>query len=177
MFTCRSFEIAKYLVDNGTDVNILDNGGDTAIVRLYYRKDSDIIKYLAGITNLDLEGGKDNSSTLLHKMISNEEIDLSIFEIVIPRTININRIDHNSNSYLINAVKNTKYLDVIKKLVESGIDLYIKNQGGKNFYDLSYRYVQKEIERNYPEFMKRKGMTDQQRQRFDKLIKLNTISN
>lgn len=180
LFTCRSLEIAKFLVDSGTDVNILNHIGDTAVVRLYFRRNIDMIKYLAGITDLDLEGGKDNSSTLLNKMITYQEGDLSLFKIVIPRTKNINRIDNYSNSYLMNAAKNSKYLDEIMLLTKSGIDLYIRDKAGNNFYDLSYRYVQKEIEKNYPEFMKRKGMTDQQRQvldRFDKLIQLNSISN
>jgi ankyrin repeat protein len=180
LFFCNSIEIAKFLVDNGTDVNILNIYGDTAVIRLFYRKNSDIIKYLAGITNLDLEGGKNYPVTLLNEMILCEEKDLSLFKIVIPRTKNINRIDGYSRSYLMNAAKNSKYLDEIMLLAESGIDLYIRDRDGKNFYDLSFKYVQKEIEKNYPEFMMRKGMTDQQRQvldRSDKLKHLNSISN
>ena len=181
LFFCNSIEIAKFLVDNGTDVNILNIDGDTAVVRLYYKKgNSDIIKYLAGITNLNIECGKYNPTTLLDKMISYEEKDLSLFKIVIPRTKNINRVDNYSRSYLMNAVLNNKYLDVIKFLIESEIDLYLRDQYGKNFYDLAFKYVQKEIKKNYPEFMKRKDKTEQQRQaldRSDKLKQLNTISN
>jgi ankyrin repeat protein len=173
LFNCSSLEIAKYLVEYGVNVNILNHMGVTAVVKLY-NSNKDLIKYLAGITDLDLVG-KVNSSTLLEKMISYREIDKSLFEIVIPSTKNKNRIDKYSRSYLMNAAQNRNYFVIIMLLVKSGIDLYLRDQDGKNFYDLSFKYVQKVIEINYPEFMRRKGMTDQQRQRFDKLIRLNSI--
>lgn len=176
LFLCKSLEIAKFLVNNGADVNILDIWGNTAVVSLYRRANNDVIKYLAEITDLDLERRKNYSTTLLHKMIFNQELDLSLFEIVIPRTKNINRINSYSDSYLTLAAKNIKYLDVIMMLVESGIDLYIKNKDGKNFYDLSFQYVQKEIKKKYPEFMKYKDMTDDQRRRKIKLGQLKRIS-
>jgi ankyrin repeat protein len=181
LFLCKSTEIAKFLVDNGADVNIINKSGMMAVHELYTYKSNadlikiDLIKYLAGITNFDLE--IKYSLTLLGEMISREEKDLSLYKIVIPRTKNINRIDGHSRSYLMNAVLNKKYLDVIKMLIKAGIDLYIKDQDGKNFYDKTFKYVQKEIEKNYPEFMKRKDMSEQQRQRLDKLKHLNTISN
>ena len=177
LFFCKSIEIAKFLVDNGADVNILNIDGDTAVVGLYYRRNSDIIKYLAGITNLDIECGKYNPSTLLQKMISGEEKDLSLFKIVISRTKDINRVNKSPRSYLMNAALNNKCLDVIKFLIGPGIDLYLRDRDGKNFYDLAFKYVQNEIRKNYPEFMKRKDKTEQQRQRFDKLKYLNSISN
>ena len=110
-------------------------------------------------------------------MITKQEENLSLYKIVIPRTKNINRIDDDSRSYLMNAVQHKKNLKVIKMLIESGIDLYIRDEDEKNFYDLAFKYVKKEIRKNYPEFMKRKDMTDQQRHRFDKLKNLNSISN
>jgi ankyrin repeat protein len=180
LFNCSSLEIAKYLVEYGVDVNILNHMGVTAVVKLY-NSNKDLIKYLAEITDLDVEDGKYNPSTLLYEMISNQEGDLSLFKIVIPRTKNINRTNYTSSSYLMSAVKNKKYLDVIKMLIELGkIDLYLRDRDGKNFYDLAFIYVQKEIKRNYPEYMRRKDMTDQQRQvldRADKLKHLNSISN
>jgi ankyrin repeat protein len=188
LFYCKSVEMAKYLIDNGADVNILNFRGETAIVSLYNGNNNEIIKYFAEITNLDLVG-KVYSSTLLQQMIVNKERDLSLFKIVIPKTKNINRIYHESyafakinyyGSYLIYAVKNRKYMDEIMLLIESGINLYLRDKNGKNFYDLSSKCVQNEIERNYPDFMKRKDMTEQQRQvldRSDKLKHLNAISN
>lgn len=176
LFSCKSLEMAKFLVDNDADVNILDKWGNTAIVNLYGKGNRDIVKYLAEITNLDLEGGTSYSSTLLHEMIRNQELDKSLFEIVVPRTKDINRIDSYSDSYLTMAAQNSKYLDVIMMLVESGIDLYMKNRDGKNFYDLAFRYVQKEIKKKYPEFMKYKDMTDDQRKRKIKLEQLSRIS-
>lgn len=177
LFHCKSLEIAKFLVDNGTDVNILNKEGETAVASLYYWRKFDVIKYLAGITNLDLESGKKYSSTLLERMISRQESDLSLFEIVIPRTKNINRIDSYSNSYLLSAVKNSKYLDIIMMLAKSGIDLYIKDREGKNFYDLSFQYVKKKIAKEFPDFMKYNDLSESQRQRKFKLDQLNMISN
>lgn len=177
LFYCKSLEMAKFLVDNGIDLNIISGFGETAVVSLYNRKNSDIIKYLAGITNLDFERGTNISSTLLEKMIIFQEDDLSLFEFVLSRTNNKNRIDSNSNSYLMKAVKNSKYLDVIMILVESGIDLYLKDKYGNNFYDLSFQYVKKAIEKNYPDFIKYKDMPESQRQRKFKLEQLNIISN
>jgi ankyrin repeat protein len=176
LFYCKSLEIAKFLVDNGVDVNILDRCYDTAVVSLYKRVNIDIIKYLAEITNLDIEDNKSNYSLLLYQMIRNQELDLSLFEIVIPRIKNINRITRNSESYLMMAAQNRKYLNVIMMLVESGIDQYMRNRDGKNFYDLSFQYVQEEIKKKYPEFIKYKDMTDDQRKRKIKLEQLGRIS-
>lgn len=176
LFYCKSLEIAKFLVDNGVDVNILDRCYDTAVVSLYNDGKVDIIAYLAEITNLDIESGNNNSKTLLQKMISCEEKDLSLFKIVISGTKNINRVNNYSRSYLMNAALKNKYLDVIVMLIESGIDLYLRDRDGKNFYDLAFKYVQKEIEKRYPEFMKLKDMTDDQRKRKIKLEQLDKIS-
>lgn len=177
LFFCKSIEIAKFLVDSDIDVNILNYRGETAVVSLYDSGNIDVIKFLAGITNLDFESGNHYYLTLLGRMISNQEGDLSLFKIVIAGTKNLNRIDNFSNSYLLSAVKNSKYLDVIMMLAESGIDLFIKDKNGKNFYDLSFQYVKKEIEKKYPDFMKYKDMPESQRQRKSKLEQLNTISN
>jgi ankyrin repeat protein len=177
MFFCKSLKIAKFLVDNGIEVNILNYGGQTAVVDLYHSENIDIIKYLAGITNLDLVSGKLYSATLLEKMIILREKDLSLFEIALPRTKNKNRIDSYSNSYLLSAVKKNKYLDVVMMLAKSGIDLYIRDENGKNFYDLSFQYVKKKIEKEFPDFMKYKDLSESQRQRKFKLDQLNIISN
>lgn len=72
LFFCKSLEITRFFVDNGADVNILDSWGNTAVVSLYGKRNSDIIKYLAEITNIDLEDRKNYSSTLLERMISNQ---------------------------------------------------------------------------------------------------------
>lgn len=61
-------------------------------------------------------------------------------------------------------------------LVESGIDLYTRNRDGKNFYDLSFQYVKKEIEKKYPKFMKYKDVTENQRNRNVKLAQLNRFA-
>jgi hypothetical protein len=74
------------------------------------------------------------------------------------------------------AAQNRKYLNVIMMLVESGIDQYMRNRDGKNFYDLSFQYVQEEIKKKYPEFIKYKDMTDDQRKRKIKLEQLGRIS-
>lgn len=176
LFYCRSLEIANILVNNGVDVNILDSIDNTAVVSLYRNADIDIIKYLAKITDLDLEGKKNDSSTLLQKMIDNQELDISLFEIVIPRTKCLNRIaGYFSDSYLTLAAQNRKYLDIIIILVEAGVDLYTRNRQGKNFYDLSFKYVKKEIEKKYPEFMRYKDMPEIPRQRLFKIKQLNRI--
>jgi ankyrin repeat protein len=177
LFYCKSLEMAKFLVENGIDVNIFNSEGETAVVYLYNWGNIDIIKYLAGITNLDLESGKQYSSILLERMIYRKEDNLSLFEIVISRTNNINRIDNCSNSYLLSAVRNNKYLDVIMMLAKSGIDLYLRDKNGKNFYDLSFQYVKKKIEKEFSDFMKYKDMPESQRQRKLKLEQLNIISN
>jgi hypothetical protein len=108
-------------------------------------------------------------------MILSEESDPSLIQMVIDRTKNLNKLYMNGDSYLIRAAQTPKIKTLTLSLVKAGCDLYIRNSEGKNFYDLAYGYVKKEIEKKYPEFMHCRKMTDQQRQRYLKLNRLNII--
>jgi ankyrin repeat protein len=102
------------------------------------------------------------SSTLLGWMILYEERDLSLIKLVISKTKDLNKLDKSGDSYLMRAAMTRKFKDVVISLIEAGCDMYIKDREGKNFYDLAYDYVKKEIKKNYPEFIHCKDMTDQQ---------------
>jgi len=182
LYYSQSLEVAKFLVDHGADVNLLNNNGQTAVVDLYHnyiyiynKNNHDVIKYLIPITDLDLTGIKTRSSTLLEKMIITEERDLSLLKMVINGTKKLNRILKHGNSYTIRAAMTKRNKDIIMLLVEAGVDPYIRNNDGKNFYDLSYKYVKTKIEKKYPEFMKLKDMTENQRQRYLKLKHLESL--
>jgi len=175
LYYCRSLEVVKFLVGHGADVDVLNSDGQTAVVYLYERRNHDIIKYLIPITDLDLTGIKSRSYTLLDRMIYHGEEDLSLLKIVINGTKNLNRIDDRGDSCLTRAAQMKKNKDVIMLLVESGVDLYIRNSDGKNFYDLSNKQVQKIIEKKYPEFMRLKDMTEPQRQEYHKQKHLNSL--
>jgi len=175
LYYCQSLEVAKFLVDHGADVNLLNHYGKTAVVDLYGTSNQEIIRYLIPITDLDLTGINSRSYKLLDRMIYHGEEDLSLLKMVINGTKNLNRIDDRGDSYLTRAAQMKKNKDVIMLLVESGVDLYIRNHYGKNFYDLSYKYVKTKIEKKYPEFMKLKDMTENQRQRYLKLKHLESL--
>jgi len=173
----KSLEVTKFLVENGADVNILNLNGETAVVYLY-RRNNESCKYLIPFTDLDLTGfDKFNreSYTLLGEMILSAECDPSLIQMVIDKTKNLNKLYMNGDSYLIRAAKTTKIKAFTLSLVKAGCDLYIRNSEGKNFYDLAYGYVKKEIEKNYLEFMHCKDMTDHQRLRYLKLKHLKSI--
>jgi len=163
LFWSKSLEVAKFLVENGADVNIQNNLGFTAVVYLYKlnRKAS---KYLIPFTDLDLVGTHFYSSTLLGWMILYEERDLSLIKMVISNTKDLNKLNKRGDSYLINAAQSSSFSDVVIALIEAGCDMYIKDREGKNFYDLASNYVKKIIEKKYPEFMYCRNMTDQERQ-------------
>jgi len=171
LFYCRSVEVTKFLVDNGADVNILNFDGQTAVIYLYEHYNESFI-YLMTIADLDLADNSKASSTLLGAMIQRGESELSIVQMVINGTKNLNKLDKYGNSYLIQAARHRKYKEVIMSLVKAGCDMYIKNSNGNNFYDLAYGYVKKEIEKNYPEFMNYKDKPEQQIRRYLKLKRL-----
>jgi len=177
LFYCTSLEVAKFLVENGTDVNIQNKYGFTAVVYLYQynRKAS---KYLIPFTDLDLMGHHVLSATLLGWMILNEERDFSLIKMVISKTKDLNKLNKRGDSYLINAAQSSGFSDVVIALIEAGCDMYIKDRAGKNFYDLAFNYVKKIIEKKYPEFIYCKDLTEQQRllrQRELKLKHLNSL--
>ncbi len=182
LYYCQSLEVAKFLVDHGADVNSLNHEGETAAVHLYhkynhiYGKDNhEVIKYLIPITDLDLTGITKRSCTLLEKMIILEERDLSLLKMVTNGTKKLDRILKHGNSYTIRAAMTKRNKDIIMLLVEAGVDPYIRNNDGNNFYDISYKYVKTKIEKKYPEFMKLKDMTENQRQRYLKLKHLESL--
>lgn len=172
---CNSLEIAKFLVEHGIDVNTLNKYGETAVVDIYSERNVEVVKYLISIADLDIVDNNYSAFTLLEKMIVYEEEDFSLIKKVVNRTKDLNRINSDGNSYLTIAAQNTKYKDVILLLIKAGCDLYIRNQDGNNFYDLSFKYVQKAIQKKYSGFMRRKDMTEQQRQRLDKLKLLKSL--
>lgn len=175
LYYCESVEIAKLLVEHGIDVNNLDFMGITAVVDHYSRSNDAVVKYLIQITDLDLAGDNFLASTLLEYMIYSEERDLSLIKMVVDRTKDLNRINYSGYTYLLMAVRIKKNTGVILLLIEAGVDLYVRDQDGNNFYDLSFKYVQAEIQKRYPEFIKRKDMTYQQRKRLDKLTHLKSL--
>ena len=175
LFYWPTLEAAKFLIDNGADVNIQNKRGYTAVVYLY-KFDREAMKYLIPITDLDLMGNHITSNTLLGWMIVFEERDLSLIKLVISKTKDLNKLDWNGDSYLIVAAMTPKSKDVILLLIEAGCDMYIKDRDGKDFYDLSYKYVKKEIKKKYPEFMYCKDLTAQQRLQRQRELKLKHIN-
>lgn len=114
--------IAK-LISLKPNFNTQDNWGRKALSHAVSKNNSNIVKLLLNA------GAEFNDDIYLHH-ISNfhSKNALQIFDMLIKKGINLNLTDAHGNTALISIISRCRcYNDIIKKLIESGIDVNIKN--------------------------------------------------
>ena len=114
-------QIINFLIENGADINIKNKFGQTAL-------------------------------THLMKFVKNS-YDFEIIKLLIRKTNNINYGNNDFNTPLIICFKNdTNKLyryDIIKLLLDNKADVYIKNNSGKNIFDIiKYKISKDSVKQN-----------------------------
>lgn len=160
LFYCSSnndnaIEILHLLLNAGINPNIQDCNGNTAII--YNERYDRVLKELASVTNLDITNS--NGYNLLLYGIMNFDVD--ILKIVLKYTKNLNLTCKNGycygkNALLLIATERNKS-SIILTLAKSGIDLFLKDKEGRDFYDLCYKNVQKLIVKELPDFIEKRN--------------------
>lgn len=124
---CGHFDIVKYLVENGADLNIQDINENTALMYAVYNNRK-IAEYLITQgSNLDLINNRNCNSLHIASSIGN----LAIVDILYNRGMNIDQTDINGNSSIFVALLNKQY-NVVKYLLKKNININIKNNNHEN---------------------------------------------
>jgi len=155
LFKCNCAEIIHKLLNSGCDPNLRNKQNEAAINMYLYK--SELFHILAPITNLDEKCG---TFTILQYLIQNINTDCGTISEAIKYTKDLDVVDSKNRSLLHMAAVKQKYWSVIDLLISSGVNLYLKNDEGKDFYDLCFKGVQTMIKKKYPDFIKNKEIND-----------------
>lgn len=128
------FDVAKYVLENGTDPNA-DNGMDTSPLMTAVRRG-----YL-DIAQLLIESGsdvnyEDNTFGSIISMAAMSSSNLTT--LLIDAGVNVNSVDLEGNTPLMNAVSNNQ-IQCAKILLKSGANTSMKNNDGETARDLAVK--------------------------------------
>ncbi|ORX42230.1 ankyrin [Piromyces finnis] len=126
-------ELVKILFDYGANVNFRNNEGETAILYLCQCNISlNIIKllidkYKAKIYDVDKYG-----NTLLHKFCKRHgDNDVKLFTFLIEKGLDINKVNNDGNTPLMELCKYTTKDFYIPLLLENGAKINVRNNNGE----------------------------------------------
>ncbi len=123
-----------------------------------YHNNFDIVKELVksgADVNLKEKHGK---NALFYAV---EGMNIEIAEYLIKCGYDVDYIDRYGESLLHKAVIQIKSLPMVIALFNGGVDLYVKNHNGQDFYDLSYKYVKKWVVKNIPDFLEERKLRNE----------------
>ena len=139
-------DMVRFLVKElGADINKENRNGQTPLnVAVSYGKIDMVrflVRFLVKELGADINQEDKNGQTPLNVAIMNNKIDVVTF-LLKELGADINKIDVDGNTLLMLKVKNFNYyntctpldIDMIKLLVESDIDINVKNKAGKTAY-------------------------------------------
>lgn len=136
----RDIKNCKELIANGTDLNIQDNDGKTAL--MYAAEFSNEIFELLIEKGADLNL-KDNDGKTILMIVLDKLHPVEKTKLLIDKGADLNLQDNNGNTCLIQAITRENY-EICKLLIESSrCDITIKNKYGKTA--MSYHWFIKEV--------------------------------
>ncbi|KAF0238496.1 MAG: hypothetical protein FD181_999 [Prolixibacteraceae bacterium] len=150
----NNVKVVEFLLKKGIDPNIKNTNGDIAISHHIWNVES--VKLLAPISDFD-DQKRFGNMPLLHALIEDSRVPLVVIKEFLKYSKNLNVLWENC-TILMSAAKMRENKEMILMIARSGIDLHVEDEEGRDFYDLCYKNVQKEIEKQFPEFMERKRL-------------------
>ena len=177
----KGYSIIKKLIQNGADVNNMDNEGNTLFTTVCEYYSEDMINYLLKIPNLDMNKKLDGGDGAIHKIFLTyflsefKENILSIIEKILKKDgLDINLKGEGGETVLhIVADMDRKWEpgysdDKLKKLIilliENGVDPNIKNNRGKLALENDI------VQETYNEYVLSKLLKSKQRLAFAKMM-------
>jgi len=125
------YDIVKFLIESGADVNIENDEGVTAFSLSYgYENDSERIKKLLISAGADLKNIGGRASSQFINTMYYGKFDRNFFDMLINAGADVNRINYGETP-LMHAVT-TKSIDVVKYMVKSGAKIGIKDKNGND---------------------------------------------
>ena len=136
-----SLDAIKLLIQHGADVNYTDYHCWFPLVNCCIKPINNIetIEFLIESGVYVNSKSNQNQNALMHLVMEHSE-NLEIFKLLIRKGIQINCKDINNNTALMICFKSEKNklirYDIIKLLLDNKADIYIKNDEGKNIFDI-----------------------------------------
>jgi len=175
------YSIVKKLIENGADVNNMDDEGDTLFKLACEHYNEDMINYLLKIPNLDMNNKLDGGDGMIHTFILKYcdrgyiDSDLSIVEKVLKKEgLDVNSKGEGGDTVLhILANEDRNYdsgytREKLKKLIilliENGVDPNIKNDRGHLALENDI------VQETYNEYVLSKLLRSKQRLAFAKMM-------
>ena len=127
-------KIAKFLIENGADVNTKNNRGITPLMLCadYFLNNLELIKLL-------LQKGADvNARNNWGETVLFVNGGLEIFKYLIDNGVDINAKDDDGDTALMRQRGELQWFEIDKLLIENGADINIKNNKGKTILWWSY---------------------------------------
>ena len=124
------FEIVKFLIENDSDVNIINRHGYNALLLICQRgnfKDFEIIKLLLE-NNSNFDNSNGNTWSCLMCTVNNSNYDIA--KLLIEKGADVNFINYNGDNILNLLCSNRKDNKIIELLIENGADVNSKNKFG-----------------------------------------------
>ena len=130
----KDIKNCKELIANGTDLNIKDNDGKTAL--MYASEFSNEIFELLIKSGADLNL-KDNKGRTILMIVLDKLHPVEKTKLLIESDADLNIQDDNGNTCLLHAITRENY-EICKLLIESGCNIDIKNKYGKSAKNYSW---------------------------------------
>ncbi|ORX41400.1 ankyrin [Piromyces finnis] len=135
-------EIVKMLFDYGANVNFRNNIGETALLYLCKCNLSlDIIKLLIDKYKAKIYDVDNYGNTLLHKFCKRRsDNDVKLFNFLIEKGLDINKVNNEGNTPLIELCRYTTKYFYIPLLLENGAEINIRNNKGETALLVTCKY-------------------------------------
>ena len=129
-----SLNIVKECIEKGANINLVDSFGDSAIMFAVLYDKTENAKYLLSV-NANIKKLNKNKESLLHYAVAKNNIEL--IKILCEQKCHLNTTNINGKTPLMYAVCSKKIgisdkLNIIKILIEAGVDLEIKDKECQN---------------------------------------------
>ena len=122
LFACRSgsLDVVKLLVRAGAEVRVTNYEGDTGLSLAVYHGHTDVVRYLAGLKEVELDHANNHGQTALRVAVEHKRADL--VEVLIDAGAEIEARDSKGRSPL-SVAAYLGQLVIVKQLVRAGAEL------------------------------------------------------
>ncbi len=125
-------KICQILLEIGTDVNIKNNSGDTALIIAIYYKNVRIVKLLLQVPDIDVNIKNKDGDTALFKCLElNPDIEIVKLLLQVP-SIDVNIKNKDGNTALLKCLEWARDIEIVKLLLQvPNININIKSSRGQ----------------------------------------------
>jgi hypothetical protein len=138
-------QITQFLIENGADLNIQNNRGDTALIFAIELSNKNAIELLIKKgANVNITNNKKENAIFYTPNDENHTNVLEMMKLLIEANINVNQQDEQGETILMKLIRSGKpyaQTQYIQLLLDNGADPNLKNISGYNVLDQAYENI------------------------------------